>query len=276
MESVIAIDIGNSATKIGFFINGHLEETETLPSEKDHLDVLEAQLRQELQALETIPELSAVVLSSVVPALTPIYETVLRHWLPEEKLLRFTREHLQDVQLGDIDLSAYAPNQLGTDRIANIMAGRAQYPDQLLMICDVGTTTTFDMVDEQGHYVGGAICPGPRLFQTLVKPQHAAQLNEVDVFQTPSETPGLSTQSSLENGLYYGYKGAILEILGNLLQQAGWPLSQTTLIFTGGDARPVREMLSFEIPTVHIDPKLTLYGLYQVWQRHAQPAISTH
>lgn len=260
-EKILAIDVGNSDTKIGCFINGQLEAQEHFSTEKDDAAIASDDALGLLPSAGAAQHLDGVIISSVVPAANPLLEKLLQG----NRVFWVKRETLQQLALGGIDLSRYAPNELGTDRIANIVAAYTDFPEKNVLVCDFGTTTTFDLVDASGAYLGGAICPGPRKFQSLVDTHHAAQLFEVDLFQKPRSTPGKSTQDSLANGLYYGYKGAVLEIIGNLLQEAQWPLSQTTFLFTGGYARQIRDMLMTEIPTVHIDSGATLKGLYRLW-----------
>ena len=263
-SKVLAMDIGNSYTKIACFVDGVLEATEGFPTDQNDLMLYREELQEAFSGLDLT--LSGLVVSDVVPAIRPQLEALLHSVCPTERLLWLDRTRMDPLDLSGVTLTHYAPNQLGTDRIANLVAAHRAYPGQRCLVCDIGTTTTLDLLDESGNFLGGAICPGPKKFQALVDSNHAAQLYQVDVFESPKITPGPSTSDSLANGLYYGYKGAMLEIIGNLMQSVGWPLSITTFIFTGGFAAPVRAMLQREIPQAHIDPSLTLNGLYILWQ----------
>lgn len=269
MEKVVAIDVGNSLTKIGCFLEGQLEVSETFSTEKDDLKLFQRELEENLRDTEL--RLDGVVVSSVVPVVTPLLKEVLSAFSVGVPPLYLERESFATLNLAGVDFSHYNSRELGTDRVANIVAGYQCFPQQKVMVCDFGTTTTFDMVSEEGQFLGGAICPGPRKFQSLVDPQHAAQLYEVDVFEKPKVTPGNSTLSCLQNGLYYGYKGVILEVVGNLLQDAQWPLSHVTFLFTGGDAQRVRGLVTHEIVNVHVDAGVTLKGLYGIWAQNRTP-----
>ncbi len=261
-RTVLAIDIGNSSTKVGCFVDGNLEGTEVFPTDRDNSSPLGEELTDSLIALEG---LEGIVVSSVVPSAQQALSALLANTGLADRLFWVQRETIRQVNLGTVDISRYGAGELGTDRIADIVSAVTHYPDQNVLVCDFGTTSTFDLVDSKGVYLGGAISPGPRKFQSLMDSAHAAQLFEVDVFRKPGETPGLSTRTSLENGLYYGYKGIILEVVGNLLQDAHWPFSLTTVVMTGGFAHPIRDMLTLEFPAVHIDSGLTLKGLYALW-----------
>jgi type III pantothenate kinase len=271
-QKVLALDVGNSFTKIGCFVDGILEATEHFPTDREEL----AQFEQDLtQGFPDMAEngLTGIVVSTVVPEIKPLLESILSNVIGPEKVLWVESPALSRLNCDNVNFSGYTAGALGADRIANVVGGHACFPEQKVAICDFGTTTTFDLVEPDGTFLGGAICPGPMMFQSLVNARHAAQLFEVDVFRQPEETPGITTESSLANGLYYGYKGAILEIVGNLLQQGQWPLSQVTFIFTGGYARACRDMVSQEILNVHIDAGLTLKGLYRLWELNCKTSL---
>ncbi len=272
LPKVLAIDIGNSFTKMGCFIGEILSEIEVFPTEKEDFEALTQEIQGNASENYTM---DGIVVSSVVPAVKLVMEKTLQTVFTQCPIVWLERETLQSLTYGSMDFSQYAPQQLGTDRVANIVGGYTHYLNQKLMVCDFGTTATFDMVEPNGLYLGGAIAPGPKKFQSLLASNHAAQLFEVDVFTKPHETPGLSTQACLENGLHYGYKGLILEIVGNLLLQAGWPLSQVTFVFTGGYAQPVSEMVSFEISKINVASDLTLQGLYEIWKYNATESLAS-
>ena len=264
---ILVIDIGNSFTKLGCFVAGQLEFSECFPTETDDLSQYQEELVESLPSDGRL-QFDGAVIASVVPAAKPLIDQLLStvFHLSGAQVLWVDREDYPNLTFGPVDFSMYQPQSLGADRVANAVAGVSQFPGHKVLVCDFGTTTNFEMVEDTGHFIGGAICPGPLKFQSLLTSDHAAQLFEVDVFQKPQATPGLSTQVCLENGLYYGYKGAILEIVGNLLQESHWPLSLVKIIFTGGYAQQVRNMLTLEIPQVHIDSGLTMKGLYTLWE----------
>ncbi len=270
MQKVLAIDIGNSFTKVGLFIEGQLEETECIPTDKADLQILQEDLQEALTPLNDL-ELSGIVIASVVPSVREMFETLLASVSPKVPILWANDVPKRSSTIGQVNLSDYDLTTLGADRVANLLGGFYTFQGQRLLICDFGTTTTFDLLESDGRFLGGAICPGPRKFQTLVGSHHAAQLFEVDIFKHPEQTPGLNTQSCLENGLFFGYKGIILEVVGNLLQSASWPLSSVTFLFTGGYGLAIRPMVEHEILNVHVDNGLTLKGLYQIWRLNLVP-----
>jgi type III pantothenate kinase len=66
---------------------------------------------------------------------------------------------------GDISLrSGYRdPLQLGADRWHAMLAARAAWPEEALVVINAGTATTVDCVSAEGRFVGGVIAPGVQL-----------------------------------------------------------------------------------------------------------------
>lgn len=261
---ILVVDLGNSFTKIGCFQDGILVSNAAISTCKEDWH----RYQEEIKACITdgpFVDCDGIILSSVVPRGRAALEELISSGILPSKAIWLERERFASLRLGGIDLSRYAPGELGADRIANIVGGYALFPNENLCICDFGTTTTFDLVDQTGLFLGGAISPGPGRFQSLVDSRHAAELFQVNLFQAPDETPGRSTRTSLQNGLYYGYKGLMLGILGTLLKEADWALPETRLLFTGGFAQNLVEMAAPELQDVTVDHQLTLKGLFQIW-----------
>ncbi len=125
------------------------------------------------------------------------------------------------------------PAEVGADRIAGAIAGTQLYPGQNLLIIDLGTATTVEVI-RQGHdYLGGVIMPGLNLSMQALD-QGASKLNTVEILR-PDTCLGQTTATSIQSGLYHGHLGALREIcatLGNELFE-GKP---SPVIATGGFA----------------------------------------
>ena len=68
---------------------------------------------------------------------------------------------------------------VGPDRLVNTVAGFHRHGGDLIVV-DFGTATTFDVVDHDGAYIGGAISPGVNLSLQALS-MAAAALPHVDV-----------------------------------------------------------------------------------------------
>jgi type III pantothenate kinase len=148
------------------------------------------------------------------------------------------------------------PLEVGTDRIANAIAGSHIYPGKNLIVVDFGTATTFDVITKGKEYLGGVIIPGIRIsMESLVK--ETAKLPSVEITEV-TEVVGRSTADSIRSGLYFGHIGIVKEITKRITKEsfsAGKPL----VIATGGFSRLFENTDLFD----EIIVDLVLKGLYQ-------------
>ncbi len=99
-----------------------------------------------------------------------------------------------------------AGTQVGPDRLVNT-AGAFDRHGGNLMVVDFGTATTFDVVDDDGAYVGGVIAPGVNLSLEALH-QAAAALPHVDVTK-PQRVIGTNTVACMQSGIFWGYVGLV-------------------------------------------------------------------
>jgi type III pantothenate kinase len=162
-----------------------------------------------------------------------------------------------------INVQYDTPTTLGSDRLVDALAARERFGAPVVAV-DFGTATTFNVVDQSGDFVGGAIAPGVGLAADALA-EAGAQLRRVDVMSPPSSTAvGRNTDDSMRSGILLGYAdlvdGLLVRIDAELGQSAGQP---TPVVATGGMA-PVIAPLVDRITAV--DPDLTLDGLRLVAQ----------
>ena len=130
------------------------------------------------------------------------------------------------------------------------MVDRARLSRNLV---DAGTAVTVDCCNDKGEFLGGAIAPGVDMMLTALH-ERTAKLPQVDL-ATPQGVFGRSTKEAIRQGVYFGVRGMVRELVENYATELGsWP----ELIATGGDAQKLFE--GWEL--VHaISPDLTLYGV---------------
>jgi type III pantothenate kinase len=151
------------------------------------------------------------------------------------------------------------PREVGADRIVNAVAALETYGPPLIIV-DFGTATTFCFINEQGHYVGGAIVPGVHVSAEALH-QRAAQLTRVEVLK-PDSVVGRNTVKAVQSGLFYGYVGVVDGIVSRMKELL---TRRPTVVATGGLA----EMISKEAETIDVyDPLLTLRGLKLIYERN--------
>ncbi len=141
---------------------------------------------------------------------------------------------------------------VGADRLVNATAAFRLYGPDLIVV-DFGTATTFDVVDQDGAYIGGVIAPGVEL-SVKVLHEAAASLPHVDVTRT-NRLIGKNTWDCLHAGVYWGYTSMIDGICKRIKAEHGRSMK---VIGTGGLAGLFSKG---ETLFDEVNPNLTIQGL---------------
>ncbi len=159
-----------------------------------------------------------------------------------------------------VTLHPYNPAQLGADRFANLLTAITCRPNQPTIICDVGTATTIDWIDDDGQFLGGVILPGPMTLSAGLQ-QATARLPRVSI-QWQTQFPGDSTQHCIQAGLSTGYVGMVE---ANLARGPFAINPNHPLILTGGGSEKLHQLLqaagSELLPHIHMAPNWTIEGI---------------
>jgi type III pantothenate kinase len=152
----------------------------------------------------------------------------------------------------------------GADRICNTVGASVLFPTTPVIVVDFGTATTFDVVDQEGSYCGGAIAPGINLsIEALVNA--TAQLPRI-VVEKPKQVIGTNTVACMHSGVFWGYVGLIEGIVARIKAEFGQPMK---VISTGGLA-PVFDGSTGVIEQVV--PDITARGLIEIFKRSKKKA----
>lgn len=147
------------------------------------------------------------------------------------------------------------PLEVGTDRIANAIAGVNLYPNQNLLIIDFGTATTFCAVSAEKDYLGGVIIAGLRISMEALE-SRTSRLPSVEIV-VPQDCLAKTTVESIQSGLYYGTIGQVKEIGARITQEA-FDGKQPRIIGTGGFASVFAKSGLFD----EENSDLVLHGLH--------------
>jgi type III pantothenate kinase len=245
----LAINIGNSAVKFGLFEGPELAATYATPTsaESSAEQYLEHLYRWLFDEFGKIPEIKKIGISSVVPGLTDLFANLAQGYFSiEPEILSFKSQLDFEIKYDD-------PAQLGADRLANIAAARKIYGFPSIVI-DIGTATSYDVIDERGDFIGGIIAPGPRTAaEGLFK--KAARLFPVEL-EKPKALIATNTVDAIKAGIYYGNIGQIDFLTTRIKDITGY--QDMKVIATGGFS----ELLGSELRQVSIiDVHLTLRGI---------------
>ena len=151
-----------------------------------------------------------------------------------------------------VDVRVDEGTGVGPDRLVNTVAGYDLFGGDLILV-DFGTATTFDVVDADGAYVGGAIAPGVNLSLQALH-QAAAALPHVDIAK-PQRVVGTNTVACMQSGVFWGYVGLVREICNRIKAERARPMK---VIATGGLA-PLFQQTDALFDA--IEDTLTMHGL---------------
>ena len=141
---------------------------------------------------------------------------------------------------------------VGPDRLVNTVAGHSRHGGDLIVV-DFGTATTFDVVDQDGAYVGGVIAPGVNLSLEALH-MAAAALPHIDVAK-PARAIGTNTVACMQSGVYWGYVGLVEGIVREVRRERPRP---SKVIATGGLASLFAQGTDL---FYSIEDDLTMHGL---------------
>ncbi len=140
----------------------------------------------------------------------------------------------------------------GPDRLANA-AGAFDRHGGHVVVVDFGTATNFDVVAEDGAYIGGVIAPGVNLSLEALH-QGAAALPHVDISR-PERVIGTNTVDCIQSGVFWGYTGLVEGITARIKAEYGQPMK---VVGTGGLAALFAQGNTlFDV----IEDDLTMHGL---------------
>ena len=247
---LLAVDVGNTQTVFGLFEDGTLAQHWRVATEAHRTgDELGALIGRFVE----LERVGGVCLSSTVPALVREYEVFAERWAKAPLLVMGP-----GVRTG-IAVRYDDPREVGPDRIANAVAAKERHGAPCIVV-DFGTSTNFDVVSQEGEYVGGVLAPGIETSMEALF-ERAARLVKVD-FVEPPAVIGKTTQTALQSGVVYGFAGQVDGIVERIREELG---VEAQTVATGGLA----DLIVPHARTLEtIDPFLTLEGVRLVWQRN--------
>ncbi|ARV12418.1 pantothenate kinase [Gilvibacter sp. SZ-19] len=216
----LIVDIGNTRTKFAVFKDGILQELKysEAGTESQQLE----------QLLEQYPQLEKAILSATGHIPDALYNGL------NQALALIPLSHRLLLPFKNL----YAtPETLGLDRIALVAAAAKHFPGQNCLVIDAGTCVTFDLLEADGSYRGGAISPGLRMRYEAMH-HFTANLPLLDPQQIESYQ-GDSTANAMHAGAFRG----LIHELNGAIDETKARFDDLTVILTGGDAQILRDHL---------------------------------
>lgn len=227
----LAIDIGNTQTKIGLFNKGELKDVYT------HAE--------ELSAILANNKIKHAIISKT--GADDFIEAALKENKVKTLLLS------AGLKL-PLEIFYKTPETLGADRIAGSLAAKEYFTEYNVLKIDFGTCITYDFINREKQYLGGSISPGMMMrFKALHN--YTAKLPLIDPFQFKSyDLTGNDTSTSILSGVVNGIKEEVEGIIKTYESRFG----NLKVVATGGDAGFFVTLLKSEI---FARPYLVLEGL---------------
>ena len=257
--NIIAVDIGNTNINIGLFLEGKEEFVESIPGgSRAKLTNCLKSAWQKIPIIESSKEHKrngVIVVSSVKPAWTKVIREIAEVHLDEEI-------HIigKDIPL-PMQLWVDEPDKIGTDRVVSAAAAY-EVAEDVVIVADLGTAVTIDLVDQNGIFLGGVICPGFEISAKALR-DYTAQLPNIKVTK-PKAPYGKNTVDAINCGLYYSIVGALQEIIRRYAEVFGkWP--QT--VITGSGAKVIAGDCEFIDNYV---PNLVVKGIVLAYKKYLE------
>lgn len=254
---LLAVDVGNTNTAVGLFHDKMLKTHWRLESDREKTCDEYAVTVLNLLSFGGVQkdQIQAVIISSVLPPLTPVFQRMSR------KLFGIKPMVVGPGLKTGMPILYENPYEVGADRVVAAVAAYEKYGGPSVVV-DFGTATTFDVVSARGEYLGGAIAPGIQIAGEALY-LRAAKLPHVEI-KKPPRVIGRTTVTSMQAGIYFGYMGLVSNIIKKIEQEIG---SETTVISTGG----FNSRIDREIPSIqHHEPFLVLEGLRIIYERNRE------
>lgn len=270
MDLILAIDIRNTHTRLGLAADGVLaaqwsvgtdagctadEAVAAVATFFDAMDcglaVVEPSCGLEPGTLPArAPLADGAIIASVFPSLTEV-------WVEAARRLTGTRPLTVGPGLkSGLKMAFSDPSSVGADRVAEMVAAKSAYGAPVLVV-DLGTSTTFELLDCEGSFKGGIIAPGMRLGAAALA-SGAAQLPAVEL-RAPRTLLGRTTEAAMQAGIVMGEVARIDGLIDMIWDDAGYT---TPVVLTGRGAESIAALMGHE---ASVDQTLGLRGLVELY-----------
>ena len=208
---LLAIDCSNTGIKFGLYphesdeLRARWRVATVREKTVDEYAALLASLCQ--QAGLRMEAISDVIVASVVPPLTPVFQALASEYLGCEAIV-ITHQ----LDLG-IRLLVDNPWETGADRMISTLAAHQIYGGPAIVI-QFGTATSFDCVSPEGDFLGGAIAPGLGISAEALA-RAASRLYQVEL-TPPPHALGTNTANSMQSGIVFGHVGMVEGLVARL------------------------------------------------------------
>lgn len=253
---VLVVDIGNTNIVLGVYSDNKIIFHARIATDKnktfDEYSVITSGIFQ-LNNID-LTKINGVIMSSVVPPLTSIFEKALKR-LCNAKILIVG----PGIKTG-FNIKIDSPVQLGSDIVCNVAGALAEFKGPLI-IADLGTATTIVAVSKNGDVLGGSISPGIRISLNALS-GGTAQLPFIDLDSVKNPI-GKNTVDCMQSGIIYGTASLVDGMVDRMSEELG---EKPVVILTGGMSTMIKKYCKHDI--IH-KPDLLTNGLYHLYLKNS-------
>ena len=257
---LLVADIGNTSTTFGVFRDEELVDNWRLESNKNKSeDEYGIFLKNLIEHKGFGGKLKAAIISSVVLQLTDKFKLAIENYLKIPVLVLSTK-----INTG-IKIDGDDPEEAGGDRIANTCAAYYLHKTAAVVV-DFGTATTFDVVTNDGRFIGGVIALGIGISSEALR-SFTSLLPTVNMTESKSVI-GRNTVDNMLSGIVRGHAAMIDGLIIDIEKELNCPV---ITIATGGYSKLISKYL--KRPFDHVNPFLTLEGLRIIYNLNKESEV---
>ena len=252
---LLAIDIGNTNIVMGCIRDDEILFTARIATDRNRTsDQYGVEIKNMLEAFGVqLKDISDCIISSVVP---PVFNSVKTGVI---KIIGKTPMVVGPGLKTGLNIHVDVPSQVGADRIVIAVAALAEYKAPLILM-DMGTATTIEVVEPDNLYMGGVIFPGVKISLDALT-SRAAQLPGISL-EKPAKVIGKNTVDCMRSGMMYGTAAMIDGLVERIEEELG---HGCTLIATGGMAQFITPLCR---RNVILEKDLLLKGLNIIYKKN--------
>lgn len=252
---LLAIDIGNTNIVIGGIREDEIVFKARIATDRlKTSDQYGVEIKNMLEAFGIVREdISDCIISSVVP---PVFNSV------NTGVIKVIGKRPMVVGPGlkiGLNIHTDIPSQVGSDLIVTAVAALSEYPAPLLLI-DMGTATTVQVIEPKNVFIGGLILPGVMVSLDSLS-NRTAQLPGISL-EMPKNIVGKNTVDCMRSGVMYGTAAMLDGLIDRLTKELGHSF---TVVATGGLAQFITPLCNHEII---LEKELLLKGLNIIYKKN--------
>ncbi len=252
---LLAIDIGNTNIVIGVIRDDEILFKARIATDRLRTsDQYGVEILNMLQMFHICREdVTDCIISSVVP---PVFNSVYTGVI---KVIGRQPLVVGPGLKTGLNIHVDTPSQVGADRIVAAVAALAEYTAPLVLV-DMGTATTVEVVEPENVYLGGVIFPGVMVSLDSLT-SRTAQLPGISL-DKPKNVIGKNTVDCMRSGAMYGTAAMLDGLIDRIAEELG---HRSTIVATGGIAKFIIPLCKHEII---LEKDLLLKGLNVLYKKN--------